>query len=140
MTPPPRLFAISDLHLGFQVEKPMTKFGPHWADHAARIEESWRSKVGAGDVVLVPGDLSWGMTEDDSRLDREWFGALPGTKVIVKGNHDYWWPKSRARLAAALGLSVLPLKRNATRIGDAGFIGVRGCDLVPLHGKTAEQT
>lgn len=133
-----RLFAISDLHLAHEVDKPMTKFGPHWADHVARVEASWRGKVGGDDVVLVPGDLSWGMTETDSRIDREWFGSLPGTKVVVKGNHDYWWPKSRARLATALGPTVLPLKRNAARIESVGFIGVRGCDLVPLRGKTPE--
>lgn len=135
-----KLFAISDLHLGHQVDKPMTKFGPHWADHAARVAAAWRAKVSPGDVVLVPGDLSWGMTEADSRTDLDWFGALPGTKVIVKGNHDYWWPKSRARLAALVGPTVLPLKRNAASRGGVGFVGVRGCDLVPLRGKTQEET
>lgn len=135
-----KLFAISDLHLGHEVEKPMTKFGPHWADHVARVEATWRARVESGDVVLVPGDLSWGMTESDSRVDLAWFAALPGTKVIVKGNHDYWWPKSRARLAALLGPSVLPLKRNAASVGGVGFVGVRGCDLVPLRGKSLEET
>ncbi len=134
------LFAIGDLHLSFRSDKPMTKFGDHWADHAARIAESWRALVGPGDVVLVPGDLSWGMTAAESSEDLEWFAALPGQKVIVKGNHDYWWPKSRARLAAALGPSVHPLKRNAARIGDVAFIGVRGTDLVPLHGKSQAET
>jgi predicted phosphohydrolase len=135
-----KIFAISDLHLGHEVEKPMTKFGPHWADHVARVEASWRGKVGPDDVVLVPGDLSWGMTEEDSRADRAFFAALPGTKVIVKGNHDYWWPKSRARLEKALGETVLPLKRNAARKGDVGFVGVRGCDLLPLRGKPPEDS
>jgi len=136
MTSVMKLFGIADLHLGFEVDKPMTKFGPHWADHAARVEAAWRRLVGPGDVVLVPGDLSWGMTEEDSKADRAWFAALPGTKVVVKGNHDYWWPKSRARLEAALGPTVRPLKRNAARVGDVAFVGVRGCDLVPLREKT----
>jgi uncharacterized protein len=134
-----RLFGISDLHLGFRVDKPMSIFGAGWERHFEKIEASWRAQVGPDDLVLVPGDLSWAMHEDEARADLDWFGALPGQKVIVKGNHDYWWPKSRTKLARLLPPSVHPIKKNAVRIGNVVCFGVRGCDLVPLFGKTPEQ-
>ncbi|MBI1850633.1 MAG: metallophosphoesterase [Planctomycetes bacterium] len=134
-----RLFGISDLHLGFRVDKPMSIFGAGWERHHEKIEASWRSQVGFDDLVLVPGDLSWAMREEEARPDLDWLGALPGQKVIVKGNHDYWWPKSRAKLAKLLPPGVHPIKRNAVRVHDVLCIGARGCDFVPLHGRTAEQ-
>jgi predicted phosphohydrolase len=135
-----RLFGVSDLHLGFRVLKPMSIFGAGWERHHEKIEASWRAQVRDLDVVLVPGDLSWAKLEEEARDDLAWFGALPGEKVIVKGNHDYWWKKTRAKLKRLLPPSVHPIKRNAVRIGDALFVGARGCDLLPLHGKTQEET
>jgi predicted phosphohydrolase len=135
-----RLFGISDLHLGFKVDKPMSIFGSGWERHHEKIEASWREQVGPGDVVLLPGDLSWAKREEEALDDLAWLGSLPGRKVLVKGNHDYWWRKSRAKMRRLLPAGVFPIKRNAVRLEDVVFIGVRGCDLVPLYGKTQEET
>ncbi|MDR1613238.1 MAG: metallophosphoesterase [Planctomycetota bacterium] len=86
-----RLFALSDPHLSFASDKPMDVFGPHWRDHASRIEGNWRDSVGPDDVVLIPGDISWGIRLDKALPDLEWLAALPGEKIMVRGNHDYWW-------------------------------------------------
>ncbi len=69
----------------------MDVFGPRWDNHAARIAEQWRDVVRDGDIVLVPGDISWAMRLPEAVPDLEWLAALPGRKVLVRGNHDYWW-------------------------------------------------
>ena len=96
-----RLFVISDLHLPGGDEKPMDIFGSHWTDHFARISEDWRSRVNAEDVVLIPGDISWAMQLADAVPDLQAIDALPGRKLIGKGNHDFWW-SSMTKMNAAL--------------------------------------
>ena len=86
-----RLFALSDPHLSLAGAKPMHVFGPRWDDHTRRIEENWKATVRPEDVVLMPGDISWGMRLADALPDLEWLAALPGRKVLLRGNHDYWW-------------------------------------------------
>lgn len=86
-----RLFALSDPHLSSVAAKPMDVFGPHWHDHAGRIAANWEAAVGADDIVLIPGDISWAMRLGDAVPDLEWLAALPGQKALIKGNHDYWW-------------------------------------------------
>lgn len=87
------IFAISDLHLSFcpDVCKPMDIYGPEWHDHGARIEKNWRSTITEDDTVVLPGDISWGLKLEEARYDLDWIEALPGRKVIFKGNHDLWW-------------------------------------------------
>lgn len=85
------LYAISDLHLAFNVDKPMDIFGQHWLKHDEKIKENWLSKVNDEDTVLIAGDISWSMRADESKEDLDWINSLPGTKYIIKGNHDYWW-------------------------------------------------
>lgn len=85
------LYTISDLHLGFNVEKPMDIFGDKWKDHCNKIKENWTKKITEEDTVLIAGDISWSLKSDDSKYDLDWIDALPGKKVISKGNHDYWW-------------------------------------------------
>lgn len=85
------LYTISDLHLGFNVEKPMDIFGDKWKDHCDKIKENWLSKITEEDMVLIAGDISWSLKEQDSRYDLDWINELPGKKIISKGNHDYWW-------------------------------------------------
>lgn len=88
-----KIYAIGDLHLSFdsRIRKPMDVFGPAWVHHAQRLERNWRELVGEEDVVIVPGDLSWGLRLDEALEDLHWIEALPGRKVMVKGNHDLWW-------------------------------------------------
>jgi predicted phosphohydrolase len=85
------LYTISDLHLGFNVEKPMDIFGDKWKDHCNKIKENWLNKITEKDMVLIAGDISWSLKEQDSKYDLDWINELPGKKIISKGNHDYWW-------------------------------------------------
>jgi len=79
------------LHLGFNVEKPMDIFGDRWKNHSDNIKENWLSKITEEDMVLIAGDISWSLKEQDSKYDLDWINELPGKKIISKGNHDYWW-------------------------------------------------
>lgn len=85
------LYTISDLHLGFNVEKPMDIFGDRWKDHTDKIKKNWIEKINDDDTVLIAGDISWSLKSDDSKYDLDWIDELPGRKIISKGNHDYWW-------------------------------------------------
>ena len=87
-----RLFAIGDLHLsGNPPKKPMEVFGPRWINHWQRIREDWLSRVHEHDVVLIAGDTSWAMHLKEAQEDLDEIRKLPGTKYIIRGNHDYWW-------------------------------------------------
>ena len=87
-----KIWAIGDLHLSFGIaNKSMDVFGPAWESHAKKIEENWRSLIDPADLVLIPGDISWAMRIEDAIPDLQWIHDLPGTKVMIKGNHDYWW-------------------------------------------------
>lgn len=85
------LFAISDLHLDMTGNKPMDIFGDNWIGHDEKIKSNWIDKVKDEDTVLIAGDMSWSMNMGNGFLDLEWIHDLPGRKVMVKGNHDYWW-------------------------------------------------
>lgn len=85
------IYAIADLHLSFSAEKSMDIFGGQWVNHTERIEENWRTIVKEEDTVIVPGDISWAMKLSDAVVDLDWIDALPGKKVLIKGNHDLWW-------------------------------------------------
>ena len=88
-----KIFAIGDLHLSFdnRIEKPMDVFGPSWEGHATRLKEAWLEKITDEDIVIVPGDISWGLRLEEALEDLEWLSKLPGLKVFVRGNHDLWW-------------------------------------------------
>lgn len=85
------LFAIADPHLGLGVAKPMAIFGNQWHDHDRQLEMNWRSAVADDDTVLIPGDISWGMTLAEALPDLAFLNQLPGRKILSRGNHDYWW-------------------------------------------------
>lgn len=85
------LYAISDLHLAFNSDKPMDIFGEKWVKHDEKIKSNWIEKVSEEDLVLIAGDVSWAMTATESQGDLDWINDLPGRKIISKGNHDYWW-------------------------------------------------
>lgn len=86
-----KVFAISDLHLSGVKEKPMNIFGEVWEGHFEKISADWRAKVTDEDVVLIGGDTSWGMKLEEGMFDVARLAGLPGRKVFVRGNHDYWW-------------------------------------------------
>ena len=85
------IYAISDLHLSFGKNKPMDIFGDNWKDHVEKIRLSWEEKVKDEDTVLMPGDFSWAMYLEDTYEDFKFLNNLPGKKILLKGNHDYWW-------------------------------------------------
>ena len=86
-----KIFAISDLHLSFDSNKPMDIFGTNWVGHVEKIKQDWESQVKPEDVVLLPGDFSWAMHLEDTKQDFAFLESLPGKKILLKGNHDYWW-------------------------------------------------
>ena len=85
------IYAISDLHLSFGENKPMDIFGSNWKDHEIKIKNDWQSKVKEDDIVLMPGDFSWAMYLENTYEDFKFLNDLPGKKILLKGNHDYWW-------------------------------------------------
>lgn len=85
------LFVIGDLHLSNGTNKPMSIFGDNWKDHDKKIKDNWLSQVNPSDTVLIPGDISWAMSMEEAIDDLNWIDSLPGKKILVKGNHDYWW-------------------------------------------------
>jgi len=122
------IFAIADLHLSFGRAKPMDVFAG-WADHIPRLEKNWRAVVAPGDTVVLPGDISWGMSLEEALPDFQFLHDLPGTKIIMKGNHDYWWNsrKKTEALWAAHGLNSLRLlHNNAFLVENFALCGSRG--------------
>ena len=119
------IYAISDLHLGTCVDKPMDVFGKKWEGHFDRISADWLRRVREEDIVLLSGDFSWAMTLAEAKEDFAKIAALPGKKVILKGNHDYWW-QSLSKVRDALPEGVYALQNDVIRIGDCLFCGSRG--------------
>lgn len=124
----PVIWALSDLHLSTSGAKPMDLFGEQWVGHAETMARAWDEVVAPDDIVLTPGDFSWAMKPADAQGDLAWLGARPGWKVLVKGNHDYWWPGSAAKLAQLLPPRSYALKKTACVIHGVGFFGARGGD------------
>lgn len=120
-----RLFAIGDLHLPGGDDKPMDVFGPQWDRHFFRISEVWHDTVTTEDVVLIPGDISWAMNMEQVQPDLNAVGALPGRKILIRGNHDYWW-SSLTRVREALPEGMAAIQNDALEIGPAVICGTRG--------------
>ncbi len=121
-----RLFGIGDLHLpGGPRAKGMERFGPAWQDHAARLAAAWQELARPDDVLLLAGDLSWAMNLEEARADLAWIEALPGRKVIIRGNHDFWW-SAVSRVRRALGPSVVALQHDHVLIEGTAIVGTRG--------------
>ncbi|QFP76147.1 metallophosphoesterase [Deinococcus sp. AJ005] len=120
-----RVFAIADLHLAYVTPKPMTVFGPQWAGHPGAIYDRWSEIVRPSDLVLLPGDLSWAMRLPDAMTDLAQVAELPGTKILLRGNHDYWWP-TPSKLRAALPAGMLAVHNDAVRVENVVVCGTRG--------------
>lgn len=85
------IYTIGDLHLSFGMNKPMDIFGVNWEGHFEKIEKNWKEQVKENDLVVLPGDFSWAMNLNDTIEDFKYLSRLPGKKLLLKGNHDYWW-------------------------------------------------
>ena len=130
------VYAISDLHLPAGNDKPMDIFGSHWERHFERIIESWRAAVTENDLVLLPGDTSWAMRLEDARQDLNAIGELPGKKILIRGNHDYWWG-SVSRVREALPEGMYALQNDCIRMDGYVIAGTRGW-ILPQEGVEAE--
>ncbi|MCQ2550834.1 MAG: metallophosphoesterase [Clostridia bacterium] len=121
-----KIFAIGDLHLSFdnRIQKPMDVFGQSWEDHEVRLKENWLKKVEDEDIVIIPGDISWGLKLEEALEDLKWISALPGTKVFVRGNHDLWW-QSVGKINK-LYPNMVFLQNNCYMAGDLAIAGSRG--------------
>lgn len=119
------VFAIADLHLPGQNDKPMSVFGAQWDRHFERIRQSWRENVRQEDIVLIPGDISWAMHLPHAMEDLEAIGALPGKKILLRGNHDYWW-SSISKVRAMLPPGMHALQNDALALDGQVFCGARG--------------
>lgn len=119
------IYSISDLHLGTCVDKPMDVFGKKWEGHFDKIRADWLEKVRQEDVVLLAGDFSWAMTLSEVKEDLAAIAALPGRKVLLKGNHDYWW-QSLSKVKGVLPEGIYVLQNDVLRLGKYLFCGSRG--------------
>lgn len=132
-----RVLAIADPHLSKAAAKPMDIFGGNWQGHPQAFFDGWREVVRDDDLVLIPGDISWAMRLDDALPDLEDLAELPGTKVLLRGNHDYWWP-SISRLRSALPAGMFALQNDALKFGDVIVAGTRGWLCPGAHGFTEQ--
>ncbi len=120
-----RIYAIADLHLSLTSEKPMDVFGEAWRGHAEKIERNWHEIVREDDLVLIPGDISWAMQLGAALPDLSFIGRLPGKKILLKGNHDYWW-SAIGRVRASLMEGTRALQNDAIVESGVGICGSRG--------------
>lgn len=123
------IYAISDLHLSFGANKPMDIFGVNWGEHTEKIKQDWNKNIKEKDTVLLPGDFSWAMYLKDTLEDFEYLSKLPGKKLLLKGNHDYWWTtlKSMREYLRENGFSNIDfLYNNSYLCEDYIIAGTRG--------------
>lgn len=119
------IWALADLHLSFGVpDKEMDVFGAKWKNHPDKIRANWLEKVTSEDLVLLPGDISWAMDTKAVKPDLDWIDALPGTKVMLRGNHDYWWT-SLGKIEKVMPPSIHLVQNNSFRWGDVAIAGAR---------------
>lgn len=85
------LYALSDLHLSLSTDKPMDVFGDLWKDHHIKVMDNWNKKISYNDTVLVSGDTSWALKLEEAMADLDFVHSLNGKKILIKGNHDFWW-------------------------------------------------
>lgn len=119
------IWAIGDLHLPIGGDKIMADFGKQWDNHAEKIAKNWKKKIVSEDLVLIPGDLCWANKIEDAIPAFNWLDNLPGTKVLIKGNHDNWWVGNE-RLQNILPKTIYAIKNNALVIDDVFIAGSKG--------------
>ena len=134
------LFVLADLHLcKGDPSKTMSVFSG-WDDYQERIEKNWLETIKNDDTIVLPGDISWGMSLEEAAPDFRFIEELPGQKIIIKGNHDYWWTtmKKMEGFLESEGLnSIRILHNNHYRYGDYGICGTRGW--VNMPGETQDE-
>jgi uncharacterized protein len=120
-----KIWAIADLHLAKSIPaKNMAVFGPQWEDYMDKMEAFWRELVGPDDLMLLPGDISWAMKLSEAKIDLEWIDSLPGTKVMIRGNHDFWWSSTK-KMSEMMPPSIHFIHNTAFHWNDAAIGGTR---------------
>lgn len=120
-----KIFTVSDLHLPGGMDKTMDMFGSGWQGHWDKIRADWQKRVKQNDIVLIAGDISWAMQLDDAIGDLNAIGVLPGKKILIRGNHDYWW-NSVTQIRQRLPENMFVLQNDAVKIENFVFAGTRG--------------
>lgn len=123
------IYVIGDLHLSFSTDKPMDIFGKNWENHSEKIKQSWIKQVTENDTVILPGDFSWATYLENTSNDFEYLNSLPGKKIMLKGNHDYWWStlaKMNKYLKENNFENIEFLCNNSFCIEDKIIVGTRG--------------
>lgn len=120
-----KIFAISDLHLSFDTNKPMNLFGGHWDNYEEKIRSDWNLRVGENDIGIIAGDISWAMRMEETKKDFEYLKSLNGKKIIIRGNHDYWW-KSISKIRETIAPDAYALQNDAIVIDGIVLAGTRG--------------
>ena len=123
------IYTIADLHLSFNEDKPMNVFGEIWNDYEEKIKEDWNKKVKENDLVVLPGDFSWSMYLKDTYKDFEYLNKLTGKKLLLKGNHDYWWTtvtSMRNYIKENDFKDIDFLYNNSYKFGNTIIVGTRG--------------
>lgn len=126
------IFAVSDLHLPLGVDKPMNVFGSKWDNYVEKLKENWQKIVKPEDIVIMPGDISWATYLEDSVADFEYINSLNGKKVILKGNHDYWWTtmnKLSIFMAEHKFSTIEFVHNSAVMYGETAICGTRGWNI-----------
>jgi predicted phosphohydrolase len=127
------IWALADLHASpidpstGEAEKPMDIFGEHWAGHMDRVETAWRACVAPDDTVILAGDIDWSLYLEDAMQTLQRIDGWPGTKLMLRGNHDYWWSsKATSRVRRALPPSIHALHNNAFQVEGFNVCGAKG--------------
>ena len=126
------IYIIGDLHLSFSEDKPMSVFGLNWEGHSDKIKQDWMEKVKPEDTVILAGDFSWATYLEDTYNDFSYLNGLPGKKILLKGNHDYWWTTltSMKRYLEENKIENIDfLYNNSFEIEDKIIVGTRGWTL-----------
>ncbi len=130
------LYIIGDLHLSFSTNKPMDVFGAKWRQHHVRLKDNWLATIKDNDTVIIAGDISWAIDLKEAFVDLEWIDALPGKKILLRGNHDYWW--STLKKMKGHFKSIDFLQNNSFVVDQVAIVGTRGWN-VPLSAESNEQ-
>lgn len=124
-----KIFAISDLHISTNTNKPMDVFGGNWVGYMEKIRADWQEKVTNDDLVLIGGDISWAMNIVDAEKDLQSLSDLKGEKILIKGNHDYWW-SGIGKVRDILPKNFYALQNDCIKFGNVVICGSR-CWSVP---------
>ncbi len=120
------IYIVGDLHLSNNenIKKPMSVFGDNWRAHDEKIKNYWKENVKDGDIVIIAGDTSWAMKPEEVKADIDWIEELPGKKIMIKGNHDFWWQSVNKLRKAFPGINFI--QNSCAKEGNVVICGSRG--------------